>query len=170
MSLIVASFSIACVALTNCTISRRPVDNSSGNVADAISSDGHANPSVASRAIRSFSHVYGDCRDAQWSPMKDGGFICRFTKKSIPERAFYDAKGNWLYSIGSYGEDKLAKDIRTFVRNMYQDYKISFVNEIDLPLDRKVYLIQVENEETLKIVRIGDDRIETLQEITLSSS
>jgi hypothetical protein len=64
----------------------------------------------------------------------------------------------------------LAKDIRTFVRNMYQDYKISFVNEIDLPLDRKVYLIQVENEKLLKIVRIADDKIETIQEITLSSS
>jgi hypothetical protein len=119
---------------------------------------------VNSRAIRHFNKAYSGNDAAEWSFLKEGGFVCRFTRKKIVSRAFYDKKGNWLYTVAGYTEDKLAKEIRAMVRRVYYDYQISFINEINMPEGKNVYIIQIQDEKTLKILRISEDEMEIVQE------
>jgi hypothetical protein len=50
------------------------------------------------------------------------------------------------------------------VKRIYYDYAITFVNEISLSEDRKIYLVQVKDEKRIKILRIADDEMELIQE------
>lgn len=120
---------------------------------------------VNSKAVRDFSNTYKGISDAQWSSLKQGGFMCQFTDEMVVTRVFYNKNGNWLYTISGYGGDKLAKDKRDIVRSIYYDYDITYVNEIDLPGIKKVYLIQVQDEKRLQIVRMCNDEMETIQEL-----
>ena len=94
---------------------------------------------INAKAIKHFSKDYPDATAAEWSALKDKGFLCRFSYKGVSNRAYYNAKGGWLFTIAGYQEAQLPKDIRTMVKRIYYDYAITFVNEISLPEDRKIY-------------------------------
>ncbi|HMI61420.1 MAG TPA: hypothetical protein VK518_10935 [Puia sp.] len=119
---------------------------------------------VSPKALRDFSRTYKGIGDAQWIQLKEGGFVCEFTDKMILSRVIYDKKGNWLHTIAGYGGDKLAKDKRAMVRSTYYDYDITYVDEIDLPGNKKVYLIHLQDEKSIKIIRICNDEMEMIEE------
>ncbi len=117
------------------------------------------------KAIRNFKKAYKGIDDTQWWLLQEGGYVCRFTFKKSLNRAFYDKKGNWLYTVTGYTQDKLAREIRAMVRRAYYDYDISYINEINMPGDVTVYIIQIQDEKTLKLIRICDGEMEIIQEI-----
>ena len=118
---------------------------------------------INAKAIKNFSRDYPYATAAEWSPLKDKGFLCRFSYKGVSERAYYNAGGGWLFTIAGYQEAQLPKDIRSMVKGVYYDYAITFVNEISLSDDRKIFLVQVKDDKRIKILRIADDEMEVIQ-------
>jgi hypothetical protein len=126
-----------------------------------------SNEYISSRAIRDFNKAYKENKDAQWSQLNGGGFLCRFVDKNILKRAYYDDRGNWQYTIAGYSEDKLPRAIRGLVKSIYYDYAITYAQEINMVKDEKtVYLIQIEDEHKLIILRLGDGEMEVIEEFS----
>jgi hypothetical protein len=120
---------------------------------------------INAKAIKNFAKVYREASTAEWSQLKDKGFMCSFLSRGILSRAYYGSNGSWLYTIASYQEAQLPKNIRGIVKSAYYDYTISFVNEINLSENRTIYLVQIQFENMLKVLRVTDDEMEVIQEL-----
>lgn len=119
------------------------------------------NEHISSKAISNFNKSYKGIDNAQWFETKQGGSVCRFVVKDEVNRAYYDKKGNWQYTISDYTEKELPEDVRRQVKSTYYDYNISFAQKIDMAIASKiVYLVQVRNEKDFKTVRVCDGEMD----------
>jgi hypothetical protein len=79
-------------------------------------------------------------------------------------REFFDKKGRFLYSISYYGEKELPAAVREQVKPVYYDYTILSVEEVKLD-DHSIYFINMEDETTLKTVRVNDDDMTVVSDL-----
>lgn len=121
---------------------------------------------VNTKALANFNSEYAGTKDAQWSATSNGGFVCRFTFKNLLNRAFYSKNGNWEVTMTEYTEENLPRDIRSQIKSTYYDYTIQFVQELNFVKDlKKIYLIQIQDSNTILFLRIDDDGLEVVKEI-----
>ncbi|MBS1604201.1 MAG: hypothetical protein JST42_16155 [Bacteroidetes bacterium] len=120
---------------------------------------------VNTRALRNFGKSYSSAVDAEWQALKDGGWQVRFVSDSIRYRALYSGKGNWLFTIGSYNENRLPRDVRSIVKTTYYDYAITYIDEVSAPGQPTTYLVQIQDEKAIKILQVADGEMETLREL-----
>jgi hypothetical protein len=116
------------------------------------------NVNVASKAKRHFLRDFPNVSDERWYEISDG-YVVKFISNGIQCRANYDKKGNWLYTIRSYEETNLSKDVRAMVKSTYYDYAITFVQEIKTLLYPLTYLIHMEGKKDFIILKISDLRV-----------
>ncbi len=110
---------------------------------------------ISTRAIKDFRSRYTKIADEQWSRI-DKGFAASFTKDGFKVRAYYDRKGNWLASLKYCTEFQLPHYIRDLVKREYYDFAITQVLEVSVP-DHTAWLLNVEDKDTFKVVRINDE-------------
>src|SRR5258708_17981197 len=84
---------------------------------------------INAKAIRNFSKVYHEATTVEWSQLKDKGVVCRFSYKGILNRAYYNSNGGWGFSIASFHEAQIPKNIRKNIKINYYEYAITFVYE-----------------------------------------
>jgi hypothetical protein len=137
------------------------------NSADAAANGGGAANNIAadiktisSKAIKNFKIEFGKADPVKWFKLSNG-FVAYCTVNSIQNKAYYDRKGNWLYSTRYYEEKDLPKDVRAIVRSTYYDYSISGIQEIHVD-DKTVYLVYVKDETTWKTLRVCNGEMEVL--------
>ena len=124
---------------------------------------------IATRAIKDFKRTYKGAKNPVWTNLNEKGFVCRFYLDDVLYRACYTNNGTWKYSIASYEENKLPKPVRNMVKSVYYDFDISYVNEISSPLKETVYLIQIQDQKTLNMLRVSDGEMELIQELQKSN-
>jgi hypothetical protein len=137
------------------------------NKADSLSIGGN-DMDVNTRAILNFNKSYKKIKDPQWSVTQEGGFVARFVYNNATNRAFYDSKGKWLGTISGYNEDKLPASIIKMVKSNYYNYAITYIHELNLANDDTVYLIQIQDEKTIKTIRVSDGESEVIGELDKS--
>ena len=81
------------------------------------------------RALKDFQVRFNNVTKVRWFS-DDNGFISYFNKDGFNNRAFYNKKGQWQYSLVYYTEDRLPRDIRTTVRSKYFDFSIYMVEAV----------------------------------------
>ncbi len=134
---------------------------------------------INAHAVEHFKKQYPEATNVSWAniPGASGdnqpaqekiGYVCWFMLHNINNRAYYDKSGSWQYTIAGYGEDKLPKEIRNMVKSIYYDYSITFVNEINMTKGEPVYLVQLQDETSMKTVRVSNDEIDVLEELSKS--
>ncbi|HTS44212.1 MAG TPA: hypothetical protein VMH01_07430 [Puia sp.] len=126
----------------------------------AVSSD-----KVNGKAIRQFQHDYKEVVNSDWSVLKDGGFLCRFIITDVPYRALYNPGGQWLYTISNYSGRQLSQSLRDKIQSSYYNYQITFVNQIDMPENKTIYLVEIQDEKSIKKVRVTDEEMEIVLNI-----
>ena len=120
---------------------------------------------INSKAIKDFESRFGDANNAKWFS-DNNGFVSYFVKDGYGDRAFYDKKGHWQYSLIFFGEDKLPRDVRAAVRSTYYDMPITLVEEVQTT-EARVYIIHVEDKSNIKILKVNDEgEMEIMQELT----
>lgn len=124
-----------------------------------------AHTPVLERAAQNFSKDYKGALNADWTPLKDGGFLCRFTQDGIAKKAFYNQKGKWVYTVAGYEESKMPRSVRKVVLTNYYDYKILYVHEISMMGKATVYQVQVRDAHVIKVLRVADDSVEEMREL-----
>ena len=81
------------------------------------------------------------------------------------ETRIYDKKGKLLYSVYRYDATELPADVKSLVKREYYDYDIAGVEEVRTPENRNsVYLVHVQNDSKLKLIRIYDGETELVKE------
>ena len=110
---------------------------------------------VNAKAVKDFNTRFAATETPSWFA-DENGFVSYFIKDGFGDRAYYDKKGRWQYSLIFYGEDKLPKDVRTQVRSTYFDMNITLVEEVQT-LNGMAYLIHLEDKSNIKILRVGSD-------------
>ena len=121
---------------------------------------------VSTKAVRHFIKSFKQAEDVHWFDAVNG-MAAHFTMNGTRSRANYDDKGNWLNTIRTYSESALSKDIRDIVKRRYYDYSVTIVNEIT-DEQRTAYVIQLEDESTLKTISIYDGDMNVIKEYVKS--
>jgi hypothetical protein len=120
---------------------------------------------VNTKAIKDFQTRFNTASNSMLFEDK-AGFVSYFVQNGYGDRAFYDKKGHWEYSLIFYDEDKLPHDVRAAVKSIYYDFAITLVEEVQTT-DAMVYVVHLEDKSNIKIVKINKDgEMETMQELT----
>lgn len=114
----------------------------------------------AVRASRDFWKRAGEQKDERWYKLSHG-YQAEYTEGPVKGQYMYDKKGNWLYSILTYGEEKLPEDVRRLARSTYFDFGIRWVKEVN-EAQNTVYVIHMENEKAWKEVAVQDGEMRVL--------
>jgi hypothetical protein len=117
---------------------------------------GSSGPAV--RAVRDFLKREGDGKDEKWYKTREG-FLAEFDQAGRDGKYFYDQKGNWRYSILTFGEKGLPGDIRRLVRSTYFEYSILWVKQVT-GVQGFSYIVHVENGGAWKELLIHDGEME----------
>ena len=130
-----------------------------------LSSAGKYLNAVNSRALRDFMHKYEQATDVSWYNL-ESGYLVRFVQNGVNMRAVYGKRGNWVYTIKNYYEDRLPRAVRHIVKSNYYDCAIRFVEEIELPRESVSYIVHLEDKTSWKNVVVREGGIAVLQEYT----
>lgn len=94
----------------------------------------------------------------------EGGYSQLTKTGTIVTREFFNRHGKRLYSISYYGEKELPAGIRVQVRSVYFDYTIQTVEEVRVA-DKKIYLIDIRDDKTLKTVRYCEGDMDVVSDL-----
>mgnify|MGYP001160562581 FL=1 len=120
---------------------------------------------VNTRALRDFMHKYESATDISWYNLETG-YLVRFVQDGVQMRAVYGKRGNWVYTIKSYYEDRLPHAVRHVVKSNYYDCAIRFVEEIEQPRERVSYIVHLEDKTSWRNVIVQDGHLAVMQEYT----
>lgn len=117
---------------------------------------------AAVRASRDFLQRAGEQKEEHWYKMP-GGYLAEYKEGTEKATYGYDRNGSWVYTILTYGEDRLPEDVRAFVRSTWYDFGISWVKEVHQAQD-VVYVVHIENAKAWKEVAVQDGESRVLKE------
>lgn len=106
------------------------------------------------KTIKAFNRDFNGITNVQWTTDKNQ-FVASFTKEGVRNNIWYSKGGNMLYSLLSYGPDKLPAREQQVVRNEYRDFKITSVDEVHQN-NITVYVVHLENDRNIKLITICD--------------
>jgi hypothetical protein len=145
--------------------SAKPAAGAGSTIPSSANSD--AGMAINAKAIHHFKDRYADAREEKWIADKNG-FVVLFNQDGFRNRAYYDRKGRWQYSLSFRPESKLPREIRNVVKRTYFDYAISLVEVVEIP-EHLVYLVHLEDAREYKIVRVSEEgEMDVMQEFTKS--
>jgi len=119
------------------------------------------------RAERDFSKSYKNASNIQWHETYDGGSVVDFTESDIKMKSVYNKKGNWIYTLRFYTENEMNKNEKSMIKNAYCNYTILHAIEVER-FDKKVLLVYMQNERSLKTARIMDGEIDIVEDFRKS--
>jgi hypothetical protein len=119
---------------------------------------------VNQKAERNFKKDYYKASGAEWTILQDNSLMCRFTINNIRYRAFYTSHGQWKYTISGYDASKLDKGIYDNIKSAYYNSNIVFVNQIDKVRGGTVYIVEIQDEKTIKKLRVDDAGMEIIED------
>ncbi len=93
--------------------------------------------------------------------------VLSYANDGIAYKAYYNNHGSLLHTILSYKEDKLNASVRDRINNAYDEYLISWVDEIRTPDLGTVYRVQLKGLRKLLIVDVTDQDMLQVEEYKL---
>ncbi|MBS1600964.1 MAG: hypothetical protein JST75_22315 [Bacteroidetes bacterium] len=111
--------------------------------------------SLNKKAIKDFASKFGTGLNEKWSRISDG-FVSNFQVDGFTNRVYYDTKGRWQYTLKTYAESKLPREIRSIVKSIYYDYTITMVEEVH-SAENMVYIIHQEDQKHIMKLRVSKD-------------
>jgi len=116
------------------------------------------------KAIRDFVKTYNEINNNEWFFAENGTSTSTFTNDEIETQVAYDSKGNRMYILRIYKENKLAKDIRDRVKREYYDAIITLVKELHT-YDGLFIYVHLQDKDNLKVIRITNGIMELVETI-----
>lgn len=120
---------------------------------------------ASDRAKAHFNANYSEAQDAVWYNLPNKDMYCIFHKGKVINRVFYDIRGYWLYTLMGYPASGLAQEVKDQVNYNFDGYHITWVSEVRSNQDKPVYIINIENENHIRVIRVAGDDIEEQMEL-----
>ena len=92
------------------------------------------------------------------------GFIVHSNVDGNEIASAYDKKGNWLYTIERHGAASLLKNVMDIVKDSYYDYFISGMEKVDRPGHNTIYIVHIEDSNSIKTVRVSNGEVEVVKD------
>ena len=154
------------VALNNKTTGKAPAPVAT--ITNVASSETTNNTAKSAKAVRkearetrhfekttkAFSQDFANASDVQWTTGKNE-YVASFTKDGAQNRVWFSKGGSILYSMLTYGADKLPSREQNIIHNEFKEYKITSVDEVH-ENNITVYLVHLENDRNIKLVTVCD--------------
>jgi hypothetical protein len=93
------------------------------------------------------------------------GYVVRSVIDGHQSMSAYSKNGKWIYTIQQYNPGNLDKNLMDRVRSVYYDYGVTAIQKVEQPGMEVVYVIHLENEKSIKIVRLTNDEMELVQDL-----
>jgi hypothetical protein len=117
-------------------------------------------------AVRDFVTRFNDPANARWFKLQDATYMAKFEVPDISYRVAYSNRGDWLYTIQTYYEKKLPRDVRGIVKSKYYDYSITQVEQVEHPeAIATVYIVHLKDDKSWKMVRVCNGEMDEMQTI-----
>jgi hypothetical protein len=116
------------------------------------------------KAERNFKKDYQQASGAEWSILGDHSLMCRFSMSNNRYRAFYTAHGQWISTVSSYDASKLNKGVYDKIKSVYYNSRIVFADQIDRVNGNTIYVVEIQDENSIKKLRVDGDEMEIVQE------
>jgi hypothetical protein len=151
------------VALTGCAYSQQAGNSLATANVKTLKPKGRYLNDVNMKAMRDFVSRYGDVADVKWHN-SNGSYIAVFFRDSIQYRVMYNSHGGLNYVMKYYEEKQMDRNIRAIVKSTYYDYKIYIVQEIEIPDQPSVYILNLQGETDWKKVKLCRGEMEVMEE------
>jgi hypothetical protein len=110
---------------------------------------------INTKVISNFDHMFAGASNIQWSKDKHNIDRVYFEKKGKVIRAAFNQKGQFLYSISTYGEELLPQDVLLMVKETYFGKSIFGVTEVSA-MGKSAYLIILEDKTSWLHIKVLD--------------
>ena len=110
--------------------------------------------SINAKVISNFDKMFAGASNVIWSKEKNLNRVY-FESNGKTTRATFNQKGQFLYSISTYGEQLLPKDILFRVKDTYYGKNIFGVTEVKA-MDKTAYIIILEDKTSWLHVKVLD--------------
>jgi hypothetical protein len=124
-----------------------------------------AEKEINAATIKNFSKKFKDAIAPQWFNTAQNEAMCRFYQQGILTMAYYKTNGLLLAYVCRYQEDGIPQDIADQVYASYPSFTISLAHEICFSTGDKVYIVNIEHHNLLKVLRVMGDQIDVLQDL-----
>lgn len=119
--------------------------------------------SISVSAVRDFIHRFKQAVNTRWH-LIDDGYIAKFELQGTSYQVAYDKRSQWVYTIRTYNEKQMARDLRGLVKSTYYDYSIIQVKEIEqFNIEGVVYVVYLEDDTCWKTLRLYNGQIEEMK-------
>lgn len=118
---------------------------------------------ISTTAQRDFLKRIDNPTDVKWFKLPDG-FIAKCSLNTDRTTVAYDRSGNWVYTMRSYPEKRMPRDVRALVKSTYYDYQITVVQEILKGRNPVVYIVHMQDSVSWKNVRVSDGEMDVMEE------
>jgi hypothetical protein len=113
---------------------------------------------ISTKVISNFDHMFKDAKNVIWTKDKHSIDRVYFETKGKVTRAAFNQKGQFLYSITTYGEEMLPQEVLTQVKNTYYGRSIFGVTEVSA-MGKSAYLIILEDKTSWLHIKVVDGEI-----------
>ena len=133
----------------------------SGTISSLLSRE-----NIPSKAVKDFKKNYKVDNEG-WVKTTDG-FVTLLKSPNGTINTYYNKRGNRTFTMKTYEEKDLRKDIRTMVKREYLDHKILLVHEIiqNEYQSEPTFLILINQDKDYKWIKLNDDGMNVYNEFT----
>ena len=110
------------------------------------------------KVMNNFNRMFNNVSKVMWTKDKHGIDRVYFERTGKVTRAAFNRKGQFLYSITTYGEEYLPEDVLYLVKKSYYGRSIFGVTEVSA-LDKTAYLVILEDKTTWLHIKVLDGEI-----------
>ena len=116
---------------------------------------------VNARAMRDFSRAFKNAPETKWFKT-DKGYFASFSENGKNTKVVYDSRGQRNYSIISYPESKLNRQVRSRVKSVYFDATIIGVHQFEFD-NKTIHVIKMlDQDSTPMTLAVTDEQIEDI--------
>jgi len=113
---------------------------------------------ISTKVIANFDHMFKGAKNVIWSKNKHNVDRVYFETPGKVTRAAFNQKGQFLYSITTYGEELLPQEVLVQVKNTYYGRSIFGVTEVSA-MGKSAYLIILEDKTSWLHIKVLDGEI-----------
>jgi hypothetical protein len=110
---------------------------------------------INGKALNDFRIRFDDASHVMWYS-DHNGYISYFNKDGYNDRAFYNNKGRWQYSLILCAESKLPRNVRSAAKASYPDLAITVAEDVQNTIGR-AYVVYMEDSANIVVLKVTSD-------------
>jgi hypothetical protein len=118
---------------------------------------------ISIHAFRHFHKHFSLVTGESWFKTEEG-YLVSFIQHSIHHRAYFDSRGDFLYSLQYYTGAAISRELVEEVEKKYPDYHIAVVTEIS-DGEMTFYVLKIENSSSVKTLSLCEGKMEIMEDL-----